>query len=59
MAQSDARMTDDQEVAGSITSGSRDIFSKYFYGHSFPLADSRSAGVSFYQNNVHKYWFTT
>ena len=58
MAQSDAHMTDDREVAGSITAGSCDIFSKYFYGHSFPLADSRSAVVSFYQNNVHKNWFT-
>ena len=31
---------------------------KYFYSHSLPSSDSRRAVVSFWRNNVHKYWLT-
>ena len=50
MAQSDARPTGDYEVVGSFPGGSGNTFSwslimKYFYGHFFPSADSRSTGL--------------
>ena len=63
VALSDAHPTDDQEVAGLIPAGSSDILSwrlimKYFLQHSPPSAGSRTASVSFWQKNVHKYWLT-
>ena len=56
-------LTGDQEVAGSIPTGSSNILSwrltiNIFYGHSLPSADSRRAVFSFWQKNVHKYWLT-
>ena len=58
MAQLDARPTDDQEVACSTSAGPAtffrgDLIIKYFYGHSFPSADSRRAVVSFWRKNAH------
>ena len=52
MAQLDARLTGDQEVAGSNPAGlatffRRDLIMKYFYAYSLPSADSRRAVVSF------------
>ena len=48
MAQLNARLTGDQEVAGSIPDGSGTILTwrlimKSFYNHSHPSADSRRA----------------
>ena len=58
MAQLDARLTGDQEVAGltpirSATFFRGDLIMKFFYSHSLPSADSRGAVVSFWQKNVH------
>ena len=58
VAQLDARPTGDQEVVGSTHAGLATFFHgdwswNIFYGHSLPLADSRRAGVSFWQKNVH------
>ena len=52
MAQLDARLTEDQKVAGSTPAEVGNILSwklimKYFLGHSFPSADSNLAVVSF------------
>ena len=52
MAQLDARLTEDQEVAGSTLIRSatfirRDWSWNTFYGHSLPSADTRRAVVSF------------
>ena len=50
MAQSDARPTGDQDVAGSIPAGSGNILlsRNISYGHSLSSADSRRASVSFW-----------
>ena len=61
MAQSDARPTGDQEVQGSISAMSGNIFfveidHEIFSMVILPYADSRRAFVSFWQKNVHKYW---
>ena len=58
VAQLDARLTGDQEVAGSTPAGSATFFrgdwiKEYFHGHSLPSADSRRAVVSFWRKNVH------
>ena len=62
MAQSDAHLTGDQEITGSIPVGSGSILLwrlivKYFL-RSFPSADSRRTVASFCQKNVHNYWLT-
>ena len=51
MAQLDAGLTGDQEVMGSIPSGSGNILSwrlimKCFYGHSFPMIQEGQLSVS-------------
>ena len=51
VAQSETCTTGDQEVLGLIPARSSNILSwrlimKYFYGHSFPSADSKRAVVS-------------
>ena len=58
VAQLDALLTDDQEVAGSTPAGLAtffcgDMIIYFFCGHSFPSADSRRAVVSFWRKNVH------
>ena len=58
MAQLDARLTGDQEVAGSNPVGSAtfflgDFIMKCFLQSFLPSADSRRAFVSFWQKNVH------
>ena len=59
MAQLDAHLTGDQEVAGSTpVAGQQHTFMTidhevFLYGHSLPLADSRWAVVGFWQKNVH------
>ena len=58
VAQLDARLTGDQEVAGSTSARSATFFHgdwswNAFYGHSLPSADSRSPVVSFWRKNVH------
>ena len=58
MAQSDARPTGDQEVAGStraesVTFFRGDLIMKYFYGHSLPSAGSRRAVVNSWRKNMH------
>ena len=57
VAQSDARPTGDQDVAGSIPRRvlSWRLITKYFYGAS---ADSRKGVVSFWRKKVHEYWLT-
>ena len=58
VAKLDARLTGDQEVAGSSPAGSatffRDLIMKYFYGHFLPSADLKMAVVSFWRKNLHK-----
>ena len=60
-AQSNARPTGNQEVAGSIPAGSEifcrlyEIFSTIIF---LPFADSRREVVSIWWKNVHKYWLT-
>ena len=63
VALSEARPTGDQEVAGSSPRRVRqhsfvEIGHEIFYSQSLPSADSRSAVVSFWWKNVHKYWLT-
>ena len=58
LAQSDARPTGDQKDAGSIPVGfGNTVHEDISHGHSVPSAGSRRAVVSFWQKNVHKYWF--
>ena len=57
VAQSDVYPTGEQEVAGPPLGPVR-LIMKYFLRHSLPSANSRGAVVSFWQKNVHKYWFT-
>ena len=57
LAQSDARPTGDQDVAGSIPTGSGNILPwRLIMKYSLPSADSRRAVVSFWRKNVHKCW---
>ena len=64
MAQLDAYLTGDQEVAGSMPSMSTAFFSEIMISHSLPSADSRRAVVSFWQKKKKKkkkcaqYWLT-
>ena len=61
MAQSDARSTGDQEVAGSIRVRKHsfvEIDHEYFLRIFSASADLRRAVVSFWQKNVHKYWLS-
>ena len=56
--QLDARLTGDQEVAGSCPVGSTMFFlwrliMKYFLRHSLPSANSRRAVVRFWRKNTH------
>ena len=58
VAQLDACLTSDQEVAGSTPPGRQHSFVddsswNIFYGHSLPSTDSRRAVVSFWGKNVH------
>ena len=58
MAQSDARPTGDQEVAGPTPAEVGNILCgdwswNIFYGHSLPSADSRRAVVSSWRKKVH------
>ena len=58
MAQLDARLTGDQEVAGLIparlaTFFPGDLIMKYFLWSFSPSTDSRRAVVSFWGKNVH------
>ena len=58
VAQLDACLTGDQEVAGSTPAEVANILlwlliMNIFYGHSLPSADSRRAVVSFSWKNVH------
>ena len=50
VAQLDARLTGEQEVAGSFPA---DWSWNTSYGHSLPSANSRRAVVSFWRKNVH------
>ena len=57
MAQLNAHLTGDQEVADSTPAGSATFFPgylimKYFYGHSLPTTDSRRAVDIFWRKNV-------
>ena len=59
----DARLTGDQEIAGSITRWVRqhsfvEIDQEIFSTVILPYADSRKSFVSFWRKNVHKYWLT-
>ena len=58
VAQLDAHLTGDQEVAGKTPAGSATFFRgdlswDIFYGHSLPSADSRRVVVSSWQKNAH------
>ena len=58
VAQLDARLTGDQEVAGWTPTRLAAFFRgdwswNIFYGHSLPSTDSRRAVVSFWQKNAH------
>ena len=63
VAQSDAYLIGDQEVVGSIPSGSGNIIllkliMEYFLWSFSPSAVSRRAFVIFWQKTLHKYWLT-